>query len=177
MGRGAAAARAALRSRARMALLSATAALAIRACSLAQPPPPAVPPPFAGPGIGLAPIFTDHAVLQRAPSISAVYGVVVGDPHATGAIVTITSDVGDGASYSVAAKHIERVNETYFRWKAALQPTAAGTGSHTVTATCVGCQSSSIVSSRVRDVVFGDVYVCSGRETVCFASYMHCCPF
>lgn len=129
----------------------------------AQPPP--TPPPFAGPGIGLAPIFTDHAVLQRAPAVSALFGVVVGDSHATGAMVAVTSDA-DGTSYSVAAAHIERVNATYFRWKAALRPTAAGGGSHTITATCVGCLASSTGSAAVRDVVFGDVYVCSGQSNM-----------
>lgn len=148
-----------------MALLGATAALAIRVGFFAQPP--AVPPPFTGPGIALAPIFTDHAVLQRAPSVSAVYGVVVGDSHATGAVVSVTADGDEDTSYSVTVKHIERVNATYFRWKVALRPTAAGSGSHTVTATCVGCQNPSIISARAHDLVFGDVYVCSGRETLC----------
>ena len=138
--------------------------LLIHAAGIALAQPPAVPPPFAGPGIGLAPIFTDHAVLQRDPAVSAVYGVVVGDPRATGAVVTVSSDTNEDIEYSVVAKHIDRVNATYFRWKAALQPTAAGTGSHTITATCVGCHSSSVASAHVHDVVFGDVYVCSGRE-------------
>ena len=93
-----------------------------------------------------------------------VYGVVVGDTHATGATVTVTSE--DGESYSVKAEHVERINATYFRWKAALHPTAAGTGSHTIAAACVGCHSSSIGSARAHDVVFGDVFVCSGRETL-----------
>ena len=43
-----------------MALLGGTAVLLLHLGSSAQPP--AVPPPFAGPGIALAPIFTDHAV-------------------------------------------------------------------------------------------------------------------
>jgi hypothetical protein len=80
--------------------------------------------------------------------------------------VTVTSDTEDGKSYSVKAEHIERVNATYFRWKAALQPTEAGTGSHTIAAACDGCQSTSISSARAHDVVFGDVFVCSGRETL-----------
>ena len=144
-----------------MALLTATAALLVHSGAFAQTP--AMTPPFAGPGIGLAPIFTDHAVLQRAPALSAVYGVVAGDAHATGAVVTVTPDCVDGTSYSVPAEHIDRVNATYLRWKAVLQPTAAGTGSYTIVAKCIGCQSSSILSDRVRDVVFGDVFVCSGR--------------
>ena len=154
-----------------MLLAAAIAALQAHTSAFAQPPPD-VPPPFAGPGIALAPIFTDHAVLQRAPAVSAVYGVVVGDPHATGAVVTVTPDVDDGtrSSYSVAAAHIERVNATYFRWKAVLQPTAAGTGSHTIAAKCVGCQSSSILSAAAHDVVFGDVFICSGR------AYRRCFP-
>jgi hypothetical protein len=41
-------------------LLGGTAVLLLHSASFAQPP--AVMPPFAGPGIALAPIFTDHAV-------------------------------------------------------------------------------------------------------------------
>ena len=104
--------------------------------------------------------------------MSAVYGIVVGDSHATGATVTVTSDTEDGTTYTVKAEHIERVNATYFRWKAALQPTAAGTGSHMITAACVGCQSSSIGSARAHDVVFGDVFVCSGREAHVQSAYL-----
>jgi hypothetical protein len=131
--------------------------------------PPPRHSPFAGPGIGLAPIFTDHAVLQRAPAVSAVYGVVVGDSHATGVEVTVVAqDVslwgGSGLSYTVEAEHVERVNASYFRWKAALHPTAAGTGSYSIRAACVGCLTSSIGSANITDVVYGDVFVCAGRK-------------
>ena len=125
------------------------------AVSLASAPP--APPPFAGPGIGLAPIFTDHAVLQRAPAVSAIYGVVVGDPHATGANVTVASEAG--TSYTVVADHIERMNATYFRWKAALRPTPPDAGAHTISAACIGCHASSIRRASAQDVVFGDVYL------------------
>jgi hypothetical protein len=147
--------------------LPAAAALSASTPRAAAPPP--VPAPFAGPGIGLAPIFTDHAVLQRAPAVSAVYGVVVGDSHATGVEVTVVAqDVslwgGSGLSYTVEAEHVERVNASYFRWKAALHPTAAGTGSYSIRAACVGCLTSSIGSANITDVVYGDVFVCAGRK-------------
>ena len=98
-------------------------------------------------GLSLATIFTDHAVLQRAPEAAAIYGVVRGEPHATGVNVTVSSSAG---SYSVAATHLDRVSSSYVRWKAALRPTAAGTGSHSITATCEGCSAAS--SASIHDV-------------------------
>ena len=98
-------------------------------------------------GLSLASVFTDHAVLQRAPQAAAIYGVVRGEPHATGVNVTVSSSAG---SYSVAATHLERLSPSYLRWKAALRPTAAGTGSHSITATCEGCSAAS--SASIHDV-------------------------
>ncbi len=60
------------KNEARMALLGGTAVLLLHLGSSAQPP--AVPPPFAGPGIALAPIFTDHAV--RMHSTHAAWDVL-----------------------------------------------------------------------------------------------------
>ena len=80
--------------------------------------------PFAGPGIAFAAIFSDHAVLQRSPQVSSVYGVVIGDAKAAGVSVAVTPSSGGGA-YTVQAAHFEVVNATYMRWRAALKPTAA----------------------------------------------------
>eukprot|EP01051_Picozoa_sp_SAG22_P008348 SAG22_NODE_631_length_8376_cov_43.396037_5_plen_239_part_00 len=124
--------------------------------------PPPTPPPFAGRGVHLASIFSDHAVLQRAPATAAVYGVVLDDAGATGVTVAVASDSG---SYIVRAQHWEMVNTTYYRWKAQLRPTEAGTGAHTITATCVGCATTA-ASATVHDVVWGDVWVCSGQSNM-----------
>ena len=113
--------------------------------------------PFAT-GLSLANIFTDHAVLQRSPSTPAVYGLVSGG--FSGVNVTVTPDSNPELSYTVEAQHIERVNDTYSRWKAALRPEDAGTGSFTICATCVGCPPTSQQTETIRDVVFGEVWVC-----------------
>ena len=130
--------------------------------ALADPPPP----PFAGPGVAFGQAFSDHAVLQQAPATAAVYGVVIGS-GATGVNVSVAPANQPGAAYSIQAQHFERVNSTYFRWKAELRPTKAGSAAHTITATCIGC--SVHFQATIHDVVFGEVWLCVGE---CAAS----CP-
>ena len=109
-------------------------------------------------GASFAGVFSDHAVLQRAPAKAAVYGVVVGSPSPS-VTVTVTAEGGAGGSgeaYSVDAA-IDVVNATYSRWKAFLKPAEAG-GSYTVAAACTTCTAPNGTATRtISDVVFGDV--------------------
>lgn len=89
-------------------MLIAAAGPAAAANAAIGPPLPPHPPPFAGPGVAFAAIFSDHAVLQRAPEAASVYGVVVGEPKATGVTVAVTPSGGGGSSYTVTATHLTR---------------------------------------------------------------------
>ena len=109
--------------------------------------------------------FTDHAVLSRAPAAAAVYGAIVksrGRP--TGVTITVTPDAHPESAYNVTAQHWEPLNSTYFRWKAVLPPTESGTGPHSITASCVGCATTTVAT--IRDAVFGIVWVCSGQSNM-----------
>ena len=109
--------------------------------------------------------FTDHAVLNRAPAAAAVYGAIVrsrGRP--TGVSITVTPDAHPESAYNVTAQHWEPLNSTYYRWKAMLPPTESGTGPHSITASCVGCTTTTVAT--IQDAVFGIVWVCSGQSNM-----------
>ena len=123
------------------------------------------------PGTLFSGVFSDHVVLQRAPSKSAVYGVVFGAEAGTTVTVQV-SEVsggdGPGTVYSVPAS----VDTTrlasdplgYATWKAFLKPAEAG-GNFTIAATCGECKFPN-VTSALNDVTFGDVWFCSGQSNM-----------
>jgi len=125
-------------------------------------------------------------VLQQAPAKSAVYGMAVGNPtsvkvtvrdedagtsYAVAAVFNTTHQpfgpafVGGRGDYTSAGAYIGGPHTT---WKAFLKPTAAG-GNYTITATCEGCYedlASPFASVNISDVVFGDVWHCSGQSNM-----------
>jgi len=129
--------------------------------------PQSTQPKFpATPGTHFSGVFSDHVVLQRAPSKSAVYGVVFGAEAGTGVNVQVSSSAT--GTYNVQA----RVDTTrlgsdplgYATWKAFLKPADAG-GNYTINASCSGCKYSN-VTSALNDVTFGDVWFCSGQSNM-----------
>jgi hypothetical protein len=103
-------------------------------------------------------VFSDHLVLQRAPSKAAVYGVVFGAQASTNVSVTVSTvtETDEGyelqSTYAVVA-HVSIGEHGYAKWKAFLQPTIAG-GNYTITAECGSC-SAPENSSTLVDVTFG----------------------
>ncbi len=130
-------------------------------------------------------------VLQQAPAAAAVYGFL--EPGATGVTVTISS--GGHDLYTVEAKinatqqpfgpgfgprpcdkaNCPPYNMEPFRpfnfplptWKALLRPTPAETNGtvFSVRAVCVGCTSGN-ATLTLSNVVFGDVWYCSGQSNM-----------
>jgi hypothetical protein len=86
------------------------------------------------------------------------------DGNPTGVNVSVTPEGHPDLSYSLPAQHFERVNASYFRWKAALRPTASSTGPHTISVSCVGCTFPAEAS--IRDIVFGEVWFCAGQSNM-----------
>jgi hypothetical protein len=87
-------------------------------------------------------VFGDHMVLQRAPAAAMVFGFgAPGD--------TVTASV-DGLATPPAIVGPDGI------WRAALPPMPAG-GPHTIGVACA-----SGGSAKLQDVLFGDVYFCSG---------------
>lgn len=134
------------------------------------PPPTPMPPapwPNAAAGLNFSAVFSSHMVLQQAPAKAAVYGNVppsASTSDAVGVAVTVLSSDPSEASYTVQAAVAAG------RWKAFLRPTPQTGASYTITAACSApCTGTSVT---LRDVVFGDVWYCAGRE--CFLQALRC---
>lgn len=117
-------------------------------------------------GVNFAGAFTDHAVLQRAPQRAAVYGVVASSScnltASTGVALSLWRDAHTPV-YPIKAQHVEFVNCSYIRWKAALLPMPAG-GSYELRAGVDGANEDTHV--RLKDITFGDVWFCSGQSNM-----------
>lgn len=140
-------------------------------------------PPY-GSGFAFLSSQGSNMVLQQAPAKSAVYGLAVGNPSAVKVTVT---DEEKGTSYEVDAEFNTThqpfgpqyvggeadyaskgayVGGPHSTWKAFLKPTAAG-GNFTIKAVCTGCYEDTatpFASINVSNVVFGDVWHCSGQR-------------
>jgi len=105
--------------------------------------------------------FGDHMVLQQAPARAAVFGTAQGG--ATSVQVTVSPSGGD--SYVVHAE-LTADSTGAVRWKALLNPTAAG-GDTTITAECVaGCDGTANVVAAISNVAHGDVWYCGGQSNM-----------
>ena len=98
-------------------------------------------------------VYSDHMVLQRAPLAASIWGW--GSPGST--INVNLTDATDGSPIQGAAASAQvNVDGT---WRALLPPQPASEAPVNVTAT----DTVSGASIGFGDVLFGDVYVCSGR--------------
>ena len=122
------------------------------------------PFPNATAGTFFSGVFSDGAVLQRAPRSARLFGVVIGATEDT--TVTVAVD-GTGVSYEVLAE-IEltamkvKAGGLYARWKATLKPHEAG-GNFTAAASCAKCGAAAGNTAKLADLQFGDVWFCSGQ--------------
>lgn len=91
----------------------------------------------------LAPVFSDHAVLQRDRPIP-VWGVAAPDQEVVVALAGRTARVTAAADGS---------------WLVRLPPLPAG-GPHELVARCAGAE------ARLADVLVGDVWICSGQSNM-----------
>ena len=132
----------------------------------APPAPPApTPPPARNGSLRFSSACEDGMVLQRAPSVAAVYGDVgtgTSDDRAAPSIsVRVAGRDALGAAtapYTVAA---ELVNGGA-GWKALLRPTLAG-GDYEISVACdAGCNG----SASIANATFGDVWYCGGQSNM-----------
>jgi hypothetical protein len=106
-------------------------------------------------------VFSDHAILQRSPQTSAVYGVVIGAKPATKVTVKVSGDetYSVGAAVQFSTKQMPG-GGVYAWWNASLKAHVAG-GNYSINAACSDCISPTN-SSTISDVTFGDIWFCSG---------------
>src|SRR5512146_492462 len=100
--------------------------------------------------------FQDHAVLQRDASIP-VWGTTKAGAAVT---VMLAKDTGGTSTSSPPASHVTAHAGADGRWQVTLPSLPAG-GPYTLTAT-----SSTGAHQTVRDVLIGDVYLCSGQSNM-----------
>ena len=92
--------------------------------------------------------LTDHALLQRAPAAPVIWGFA-----APGAKVEVTQS-GSGHILGEAATNSTTADAKTGIWKLSMTPVAATTSPYQFTATSQG------ESVTIKDVIFGDVFVC-----------------
>ncbi|HEV2272418.1 MAG TPA: sialate O-acetylesterase [Steroidobacteraceae bacterium] len=100
--------------------------------------------------------FQDHAVLQRQQPIP-VWGAATAGATLT---VTLARDAGAGAATSVPTSRVTAQAGADGQWHATLPALPAG-GPYTLTAT-----SSAGARQTVRDLLIGDVFLCSGQSNM-----------
>jgi hypothetical protein len=106
------------------------------------PPPPPVPPL---PSFRFATVYSDHMVLQREPSQASIWGF---------------ASAGASVSVKVGVATATATADTSGIWRASLPPQPASTTPVVLSASSGG------KTITVKDVLFGDVWVCSGQVTV-----------
>ena len=157
---------------------------AAAAAVMAAPPPPPQVLQF---NFDVA--FGNNMLLQRAPSMAAVYGFLDFAASASGAVVHVTLTPDSGAPTTVQAT-LNATVQTYgpdwgvrslnasdcdgclppfdpfnmplASWKVLLPPQPAG-GNFTVTAVCTGCSADAPSTVSIANVTFGDMWYCTGR--------------
>eukprot|EP00040_Diaphanoeca_grandis_P043546 m.9603 g.9603 ORF g.9603 m.9603 type:complete len:763 (+) comp7821_c0_seq1:110-2398(+) len=127
-----------------------------------QPPPdtplPPAPWPESDSVLNFSATHSSHMVLQQSPAQASVYGHV--GTVRSGTVAVVVTVTGGADMYKVNAV------VTNGRWKAVLRPTNATSSTssaYTITATCAsGCTG----TVSLDDVVFGDVWYCSGQSNM-----------
>lgn len=105
--------------------------------------------------------ITSHAVLQAAPSRAVLWGF-----SPDNATVTVTDDNGVtfiGAITTAAHLVGEQHNDTHI-WRVVLPAITASMTPHSFTAA-----SANGASAKIHDVLFGDVWVCSGQSNMAYS--------
>lgn len=120
-----------------------------------QPPPKGKGP--VGPSAPSAELvhraLGSHMVLQRDVP-ARLWG------SATGIVTVVVSGAGGAETKTAAAA----ANGT---WSIDLRPRPSTLEATTITVTCPSCDSAADKKVVLTDVLFGDVYVCGGRESCC----------
>lgn len=109
-------------------------------------------------------------VLQRAPASAVVWGYVPECETVSVEFnsVTLKADLAPGDGYENIHRHCHWLLTFFFaaagtcHWKVVLSPTDAG-GPHTITAS-----SENYGNASLQDVLFGDVWICSGQSNMQF---------
>ena len=114
-----------------------------------RPPPGPVNPPRQkpAPGVHFSSVFSDFAVLQRAPAQAALYGIVVPPPAAGSVSITVSPPMQGKKTF---ASGLNAQGE----WKVLLPPMPAG-GEFNAILTCPDCANKT--ATVISNLTFGDI--------------------
>jgi len=101
----------------------------------------------------LSNVFEDHMVLQRGPKSSKVWGTT--SPGAS-----VTAELRGAALH----QYVDATVDETGLWVVELPPVEASMDAFTLT-----LKSSSGETAKIRDVLFGDVYICGGQSNMQFS--------
>ena len=135
--------------------------------------------------------FGDNMVLQQAPAAAAVYGFLDYAASMSNAVVSVTMTPDSGAPTTVVAKlnttsqsfgtdwgvrpcpscpaiagPFNPWNSPLASWKVLLPPTPAGANTYTISVSCVGCSADAPTTATISNVVFGDMWYCTGQSNM-----------
>ena len=112
-------------------------------------------------------VFADNAVLQRDGPNGTTRAALYGASYGVGSATTVTVTVTDGASApaTYTASIVDRATDPITQvanltWKVYLPPHGYG-GNATISAVCSACKNTT--AAVIRNVQWGDVWVCSGQ--------------
>ena len=111
--------------------------------------------------LSFASSFGDHAVLQQAPAQAVVWGFA---PAALGVTLTLA---GGGLSSKLYG-HLQPFNATAYTWRVSLPPIAAARDKGAAVPYSITIEQAGAPSATLRDVLFGEVWVCSGQSNMAF---------
>lgn len=102
-------------------------------------------------------------VLQQAPSSAALYGSVPdGSPKGVTVSLQLNSSTGYSKTFSTSAFTVTESGTQ--NWKILLDPMTVG-GDYTASLSCASCAGSpSSNSVTIKDITFGDVWLCTGQS-------------
>jgi len=114
-----------------------------------------------GAGLCFASGLGSGMVLQQAPARAALYGSVpAGSPAA--AAVSVSFNATDGSGFAKVYSTTAAADGT---WKVLLDARPGG-GSYAARADCASCAGGGKSSNTLTDIVFGDVFFCSGQSNM-----------
>ena len=114
-----------------------------------------------GAGLCFASGLGSGMVLQQAPARAALYGSVpAGSPAAAAVSVSLNST--DGSGFAKVYSTTAAADGT---WKVLLDARPGG-GSYAARADCASCAGGGKSSNTLTDIVFGDVFFCSGQSNM-----------
>ena len=99
-------------------------------------------------------------VLQQAPAKAVVWGFCTGAGCATAGLVVRVGPSTGGSDFTVPVT-TDGVNTTAWTWRAVLPPVKAGRAGAMAYTIAVGAPGST-ASASIDDVLFGELWVCSG---------------